>query len=131
VWLDDLSRERLTTGGLARLVRDRHVVGVTSNPTIFAKALSAADVYNEQISALAARRATVDEAVREITTDDVRSACDALGGVWTTTRGKDGRVSIEVDPNLAHDTDGTVAQALELWKTVDRPNLFVKIPATD
>jgi transaldolase len=124
VWLDDLSRRRLTTGGLARLARARHVAGVTSNPTIFAKALSTEDEYDGQLGDLAHRGATVGAAVREITTEDVRTACDVLSDVG-------GKVSIEVDPTLAHDTDGTVAQALDLWRTVDRPNLFVKIPATD
>jgi transaldolase len=130
VWLDDLSRRRLTSGNLADLIRNRHVVGVTSNPTTFAKALGDGEDYAEQLSRLAARRADVDEAVREITTDDVREAADVLHDVWVDTGGRDGRVSIEVDPGLAYDTAGTVAQVRELWDRVGRPNVFVKIPAT-
>jgi transaldolase len=130
IWLDDVSRRRLTTGNLAELVRDKHVVGVTSNPTIFAKALSDAADYDDQVRELAARGASLAAAVKEITTTDIRNACDLFRDVWQATAGIDGRVSIEVDPRLAHDTDKTVAEALDLWKTVDRPNLYVKIPAT-
>ena len=130
IWLDDLSRERLTSGDLAALVRDRHVVGVTTNPTIFAAALAKGHAYDAQVRELAARGASVEQAVREITTTDVRNACDLFREVWERTDGVDGRVSLEVDPRLAHDTEGTVAEALELWKTVDRPNLMIKIPAT-
>ena len=130
IWLDDVSRRRLNTGNLAGLVRDKHVVGVTSNPTIFAKALADAADYDDQVRELAARDASLDAAVKEITTTDIRNACDLFRDVWQATGGVDGRVSIEVDPRLAHDTDGTVAEALDLWKTVDRPNLLVKIPAT-
>lgn len=131
VWLDDLSRQRLASGGLAALHRDRHVVGVTTNPTIFAGALSTGTSYDQQIRELARRGATVEEAVREITVADVQQACDIFRATFERTDGVDGRVSLEVDPGLAHDTDGTVAQALELWKAVDRPNLFIKIPATE
>jgi transaldolase len=130
IWLDDVSRRRLTTGNLAGLIRDKHVVGVTSNPTIFAKALSDAADYDEQVRELAARGASLDAAIKEITTTDIRNACDLFRDVWQATGGVDGRVSIEVDPRLAHETDKTVAEALDLWKTVDRPNLYVKIPAT-
>jgi transaldolase len=130
IWLDDLSRERIDSGNLAGLISDQHLVGVTTNPTIFAGALSKGDAYDEQVRALAARDASTDAAVREITTTDVRNACDLFRDVYQATGGKDGRVSIEVDPRLAHDTEGTVAEALDLWKTVDRPNLLVKIPAT-
>ncbi|MCA1655238.1 MAG: transaldolase [Pseudonocardiaceae bacterium] len=130
IWLDDVSRRRITTGNLAGLIRDKHVVGVTSNPTIFAKALADAEDYDDQVRELAARGASVDATVREITTTDIRDACDIFRDVYARTGGVDGRVSIEVDPRLAHDTDGTVAEALDLWKTVDRPNLLVKIPAT-
>jgi transaldolase len=130
IWLDDLSRERLATGSLAELIRDKHVVGVTSNPTIFATALADAEDYDPHVRELAARGASLDAAVRELTTADVRDACDLFRDVWQATGGLDGRVSIEVDPRLAHETDKTVAEALELWKTVDRPNLLVKIPAT-
>ncbi|WP_043499721.1 transaldolase [Georgenia sp. SUBG003] len=130
VWLDDLSRERLTGGGLRALVDEKHVVGVTTNPTIFAGALSKGDSYDEQMATLARQGASVDEAVLAVTTDDVRHACDLLRDVYDATGGEDGRVSIEVDPRLAKDTDRTIEQARVLWQTVDRPNLFVKIPAT-
>ncbi|WP_158852282.1 transaldolase [Saccharothrix deserti] len=130
IWLDDLSRERLTTGNLAGLIADQHVVGVTTNPTIFAAALSKGTAYDEQVRELAERGSDTDAAVREITTTDVRNACDLFRDIYVATDGVDGRVSIEVDPRLANDTEGTVAEALELAKTVDRPNLLVKIPAT-
>jgi len=130
IWLDDLSRHRITSGNLTQLITEQHVVGVTSNPTIFAHAVEHAEDYDEQIRALAARGASVEDAVREITVTDVQRACDVFSGTWETTGGVDGRVSLEVDPRLAHDTDGTLAQASELWKMVDRPNLMIKIPAT-
>ncbi len=130
VWLDDLSRDRLTSGNLAELVATRSVVGVTTNPTIFQKALEKGHAYDKQLAELAARGADVDAVIRTVTTDDVRNACDVLAAAWEASDGVDGRVSIEVDPRLAHDTDKTVAQAVELWKIVDRPNLFIKIPAT-
>lgn len=130
IWLDDLSRERLTTGNLAELIRDWNVVGVTTNPTIFATALAHGESYDEQVRELAARNASVDATVREITTTDVRNACDVFRDIYNATDGVDGRVSIEVDPRLAHDTERTVAEAQDLWKTVDRPNLYIKIPAT-
>jgi transaldolase len=131
IWLDDLSRERLRTGNLKDLIEHKHVVGVTTNPTIFASALSRGDAYDEQVSRLAARGADVDATVREITTDDVRDACDAFRATYDASGHVDGRVSIEVDPRLAHDAEKTQAEALDLWKTVDRPNLLVKIPATE
>lgn len=130
VWLDDLSRELIETGDLAALVTGRHVVGVTTNPTIFASALAKGDRYTDQVGRLAARSATVDEAVFEITTDDVRTGCDVLRPVYDRTDGLDGRVSIEVDPRLATDTAGTTEAARLLWATVDRPNAMIKIPAT-
>ncbi|RAU92308.1 transaldolase [Mycolicibacter senuensis] len=130
VWLDDLSRDRLTSGNLAQLVATRSVVGVTTNPTIFQKALEKGHAYDKQLAELAARGADVDAVIRTVTTDDVRNACDVLTKAWEASDGVDGRVSIEVDPRLAHDTDKTIAQAVELWKIVDRPNLFIKIPAT-
>lgn len=130
VWLDDLSRDRLTSGNLAELVATRSVVGVTTNPTIFQKALEKGHAYDRQLAELAARGADVDAVIRTVTTDDVRNACEVLTHAWEASDGVDGRVSIEVDPRLAHDTDKTVAQAIELWKIVDRPNLFIKIPAT-
>jgi len=130
VWLDDLSRGRLSTGGLDKLRRESHVVGVTSNPTIFAKALSDADEYADQVKDLAARGVDVEEATRMLTTYDVRWACDVMRPAHDASRGVDGRVSIEVDPRLANDTDRSVAEAKALWWLVDRPNLFIKIPAT-
>ncbi|MEU4668355.1 transaldolase [Amycolatopsis sp. NPDC023774] len=131
IWLDDLSRERLNTGNLAELIRDKHVVGVTTNPTIFANALSHGEAYDAQVKELAERGADLDGTVRELTTTDVRNAADLFRDVYNATNGTDGRVSIEVDPRLARDTDKTVAEAKDLWKAVDRPNLMVKIPATD
>ncbi|MGW7404293.1 transaldolase [Streptomyces sp. NPDC054833] len=129
IWLDDLSRRRLVDGSLSRLVRDRHVVGVTTNPTIFAHAIEGSDSYDDQITDLALRRVGMEEALRALTTFDVRWACDVLRPVHEASGGVDGRVSIEVDPRLAHDTARTVAEARALWWLVDRPNLFVKIPA--
>lgn len=131
IWLDDLSRERLDSGNLAGLIEDKHVVGVTTNPTIFAGALADGAAYDEQVRELAARGAGVDDAIREITVADVQNACDLFSGTWERTGGVDGRVSLEVDPRLAHDTEQTIAQARDLWKAVDRPNLLVKIPATE
>ena len=130
IWLDDISRERLTTGNLASLVRDMHVRGVTSNPTIFAKALASGDAYAGQVDDLAVRGVEVGEASRLITTYDIRWACDVLRPVYDASEGVDGRVSIEVDPRLARETRKTIAEARALWWTVDRPNLFIKIPAT-
>ena len=130
IWLDDISRERLATGNLAALVRDMHVRGVTSNPTIFAAALSRGSSYAAQVADLAKRGVSVDEASRAITTYDIRWACDVLRPAYDSTDGVDGRVSLEVDPRLARDTDKTIAEARALWWTVDRPNLFIKIPAT-
>ena len=129
VWLDDLSRERLHSGTVAALVVGG-VVGVTTNPTIFAAAISKGDAYDEQLRALAAQGADVDQAVFAITTDDVRAAADVLRPVYDRTNGQDGRVSIEVDPRLARDTAGTITSARALWSAVDRPNVFIKIPAT-
>ncbi|MCG7606963.1 MULTISPECIES: transaldolase [Mycobacterium] len=130
VWLDDLSRERLQTGNLQNLIDTRSVVGVTTNPSIFQAALSKGTAYDAQVKELAERGADVDATVRTVTTDDVRNACDVLAKQYEASDGIDGRVSIEVDPRLAHDTDKTILQAIELWKIVDRPNLLIKIPAT-
>src|SRR6202790_721903 len=130
VWLDDLSRQRLQTGNLQELIDTMSVVGVTTNPTIFQGALSNGTAYDEQVKELAERGADVDAAIRTITTDDVRNACDVLAKQYELSGGVDGRVSIEVDPRLAHETDKTIPQAVELWKIVDRPNLLIKIPAT-
>lgn len=131
IWLDDISRERLRSGNLEELVKDRNVVGVTSNPTIFAKALSKGSAYDEQVRDLALRGVDVEEASRAITTYDIRWGCDVLRPVYDRTDGLDGRVSIEVDPRLARETARTVAEARALWWLVDRPNLFIKIPATE
>jgi len=130
VWLDDISRDRLRTGNLQMLIDDYHVVGVTSNPTIFAKALTNGSAYDDQIGDLRTRGISVDEASRLITTYDVRWACDVLRPAYDATAGLDGRVSIEVDPRLARETEKTIAEARALWWMVDRPNLFIKIPAT-
>ena len=130
VWLDDLSRERLRSGNLAELVRDRHVVGVTTNPSIFQKALSDGAAYDSQVRDLALRGTDVGEAVRALTTFDVRWACDVLRPAYDSSGGVDGRVSIEVDPRISHEADRTTAEAKALWWLVDRPNLYVKIPAT-
>ncbi len=131
VWLDDLSRDRLQSGNLAELRDTRCVVGVTTNPSIFQAALSVGDAYDEQVRELAERGADVEATIRTVTTDDVRDACDLFTDVYRATAGVDGRVSIEVDPRLAYDADKTIAQAIELWKIVDRPNLLIKIPATE
>jgi transaldolase len=130
IWLDDLSRKRIESGNLAELVATRHVVGVTTNPSIFQAAIGSGAGYEEQLADLAVRGVTVDEAVRMMTTADVRAAADVLRPVYEATGGRDGRVSIEVDPRLAHDTTATVAEARQLAWLVDRPNVMIKIPAT-
>ncbi|MFJ9684168.1 transaldolase [Streptomyces bacillaris] len=130
IWLDDLSRKRITSGNLAELIDQSHVVGVTTNPSIFQKAISSGDGYEQQLTDLAARKVTVEEALRMITTADVRDAADILRPVFDATDGQDGRVSIEVDPRLAHNTTATVAEAKQLAWLVDRPNTLIKIPAT-
>ncbi|MGW4933560.1 transaldolase [Streptomyces sp. NPDC004166] len=131
IWLDDLSRKRIASGNLAELVAAKHVVGVTTNPSIFQAAIGSGEGYEEQLADLAARGVTVDEAVRMMTTVDVRDAADILRPVHEATHGRDGRVSIEVDPRLAHRTRATVAEAKQLAWLVDRPNVMIKIPATD
>jgi transaldolase len=131
VWLDDLSRERLATGGLERLHTEQHVVGITSNPTIFAKALAGSELYATPLRELAVRGVSVEEAARAITTYDVRWACDVMRPAYEHSDRVDGRVSIEVDPRLAYQTEATQAEAKALWWLVDRPNLFVKIPGTE
>jgi len=130
VWLDDLSRERLVTGSLATMIRDSHVVGVTTNPTIFQKAIDGSEYYDAQAKDLAIRGVGVAEALRAMTSYDVRAACDEFRAAYDASDGVDGRVSIEVAPELAHQTERTVAEARALWWLVDRPNLFIKIPAT-
>lgn len=130
IWLDDLSRKRISSGNLGELLDEQHVVGVTTNPSIFQKAISAGDGYEQQVEDLATRGVSVEEAVRMITTADVRDAADILRPVFDATDGKDGRVSIEVDPRLAHNTQATIAEARQLAWLVDRPNTLIKIPAT-
>ncbi|MDX2703555.1 transaldolase [Streptomyces sp. PA03-6a] len=130
IWLDDLSRKRITSGNLAELMDQSHVVGVTTNPSIFQKAISSGDGYEQQLTDLAARKLTVDEALRMITTADVRDAADVLRPLYDASGGQDGRVSIEVDPRLAHNTAATIAEAKQLAWLVDRPNTLIKIPAT-
>ncbi|MFH8735062.1 MULTISPECIES: transaldolase [unclassified Streptomyces] len=130
IWLDDLSRKRIESGNLAELIENSHVVGVTTNPSIFQAAIGSGEGYEEQLADLATRGVTVDEAVRMMTTADVRAAADILRPVYDATQGRDGRVSIEVDPRLAHDTTATVAEAKQLSWLVDRPNVMIKIPAT-
>jgi len=134
IWLDDLSRERLVSGGLAQLIEEQHISGVTTNPTIFAKALANAthddSPYAEQVTQLAKAGTSVDDAVHQITTTDVRHAADVFRPVYDATQGVDGRVSIEVDPRLAHETEKTIDEAKTLWGMVGRENIFVKIPAT-
>ena len=130
IWLDDLSRKRITTGNLADLIVNRNVVGVTTNPTIFANAVSHGEGYQDQVAELAASGTNADDAIFQITTTDVRDACDIFRPVYDATAGQDGRVSIEVSPDLAHQTQATIEQAAQLWSTVDRPNAYIKIPAT-
>jgi transaldolase len=130
IWLDDLSRERIDSGGLQRLIDERNVVGVTTNPTIFASALAKGNAYDSKVAELAAAGTAVTDAVFEITTGDVADACDIFAPVYAASNRVDGRVSIEVEPGLAHDAAGTIAQAKRLWAKVDKPNAMIKIPAT-
>ncbi|ROS62395.1 transaldolase [Frigoribacterium sp. PhB160] len=130
IWLDDLSRERINAGGLEKLIAERDVVGVTTNPTIFASALAKGEAYDDQVALLAKTGVSVTDAVFEITTDDVTRACDIFRGIYDSTDGFDGRVSIEVEPGLAHDAQGTIDQAVTLAAKVGRPNALIKIPAT-
>jgi transaldolase len=130
VWLDDLSRPRIQSGSLARLVEQGDIVGITTNPTIFAKAIGASSGYEEQLRDLALRGTAIGETLRLLTAWDVRAACDVLRPVFDRTDARDGRVSIEVDPRIAQDAERTTAEARGLWWLVDRPNLFIKIPAT-
>ncbi|MCX5330103.1 transaldolase [Streptomyces sp. NBC_00140] len=130
IWLDDLSRRRIESGNLAGLVENKNVVGVTTNPSIFQAAIGSGEGYEEQLTDLALRGVTVEEAVRMMTTADVRAAADILDSVYTASNGRDGRVSIEVDPRLAHNTPATIAEAKQLAWLVDRPNAMIKIPAT-
>jgi transaldolase len=131
IWLDDISRERLRSGNLQQLIDSKHVVGVTSNPTIFQKALEKGDAYDEQLRELKRREIDGDNAIRYLMAYDIRWACDVLRPLFDATDGKDGRVSIEVDPRMAHDQDKTAAEAKGLWWLVDRPNVMIKDPAYD
>ena len=131
IWLDDISRERLRSGNLQDLVDNKHVVGVTSNPTIFSKAVEKGDAYDDQLRDLAVREVAIDGVIRYLMAFDIRWACDVLRPVFDRTDGEDGRVSIEVDPRLAHNTERTTAEAKGLWWLVDRPNVMIKIPATE
>jgi transaldolase len=130
IWLDDLSRERIVSGSLKRLIDERNVVGVTTNPTIFAGALAKGQAYDVQVGELAASGASVAEAVFQITTDDVAQGCTIFAPVYAASGGVDGRVSIEVEPALAHDAAGSIAQGHHLWDKVDKPNAMIKVPAT-
>lgn len=130
IWLDDLSRGRINSGGLQTLIAEKNVVGVTTNPTIFAGALSNGESYAEQVAELKAAGADASKAVFEITTDDVAAASDVFADIYASSKGYDGRVSIEVEPGFAHDAAATIAQAKELWAKVNRPNAMIKIPAT-
>ncbi len=130
IWLDDLSRERIVSGSLKDLIDSKNVVGVTTNPSIFAAALANGESYAAQVQQLARSGADVDKAVFEITTDDVLQACDVFAPVAEATHGVDGRVSIEVDPRLSRDTEGTIKEAKELFDKVGRSNVLIKIPAT-
>jgi transaldolase len=130
VWLDDLDRSRLEGGGLAGLIHNRSVRGVTTNPTIFQKAIATGPWYESDITALRAAGSSAEEVVWDLMIRDVQAACDVFRPVWESTEGLDGRVSLEVDPRLAHDTQATATQAAELWARLDRPNAFIKIPAT-
>lgn len=130
IWLDDLSRERIVSGGLQKLIDDRNVVGVTTNPTIFAAALAKGNDYDSTVAELAAAGTSVTDAVFQIITGDVAAACDVFTPIYEKSGHVDGRVSIEVEPGLAHDAAGTIAQAKDLWNTVSKPNVMIKIPAT-
>ena len=131
IWLDDLSRAKISGSdahSLPSRIAHSGVVGVTTNPSIFAAAIAGADEYAQDIALL--KDLSVEECVKRLTTDDVRSACDLFRDIYRTSKGVDGRVSIEVDPRLARDTEGTIAAGKELWKIIDRPNLMIKVPAT-
>ncbi|THJ67373.1 transaldolase [Arthrobacter echini] len=130
IWLDDLSRERINSGAFKHLIEDLNVVGVTTNPSIFAAALKQGESYASQVGALSAAGADVDQAVFDITTHDVSQACDLFAEEAERSKGVDGRVSIEVDPRLARDTEGTIAEAKRLHAKVQRTNVLIKIPAT-
>ena len=131
IWLDDLSRAKITSAephALPARIKNSGVVGVTTNPSIFSAAISGAAEYAADIALM--KGSSVDEVVKKLTTDDVRQACNLFTSIYEASQGVDGRVSIEVDPRLAHDTEGTIAAGKELWAIIDRPNLMIKVPAT-
>lgn len=130
-WLDDLSRDRINSGNLQKLIDEKSIVGVTTNPAIFASAMTKGAAYDTQIASLRAARVRVEEAVYAMSIDDVRDACDIFTPIYERSAGYDGRVSIEVDPRISADGDATLAQARQLWSSVDRPNAMIKIPATE
>lgn len=129
-WLDDLSRDRIDTGNLKEVIDNKGVVGVTTNPAIFAAAMSKGTAYDAQIAELKAAGEPADRAVYAMSIKDVQAACDIFADIFEATGGADGRVSIEVDPRISADRDATLEQARELWSKVDRPNVMIKIPAT-
>ena len=131
VWIDSISREWLRSGFLEKLIREDAVVGVTSNPTIFQKAIASGDAYDEQLREVIARTDDAKEIFWELAIKDIKDACDVLRPVWDEGSGKDGYVSLEVDPTLAYDREATFEQAMHLHDVVDKRNLFVKIPATE
>src|SRR5262245_51308064 len=131
VWIDYLSRDLIHSGELARMMREDAIVGVTSNPTIFQKAISQGNAYDKQLRELLAEHCETVDAFFHLAERDVGDACDLLHGVWMETAGRDGYVSIEVDPNLAYDRDATFEQATDLHQRIDKPNLLVKIPGTE
>ena len=130
IWLDDLSRDRLHDGSLETLISDSHVVGVTTNPSIFSAAIAKSTLYQADILDMASKGYSTIEIVTQLTTDDVRNACDLFAPTFVSSNGVDGRVSIEVDPELAYDTSATVSRGKYLWSVVKRPNLLIKVPAT-
>lgn len=134
IWLDDLSRERLMEApnatSLSFLIKNEFVTGVTTNPIIFSQAISKSDLYAIEIADLAVSGLDIESIITKLTTDDVRNACDLFTDTFHKSNGIDGRVSIEVDPRLARDTENTIAQGKSLWNLVNRPNLLIKVPAT-
>ena len=128
VWLDDLSRERLKNHSLEKLIKEDNVVGVTTNPSIFSSAIGKSDLYKNDI--VKHKDKTIEEIITILTTDDVRNACDLFSQTFASTQGRDGRISIEVDPRFARDAKSSILQGIQLWKLIDRPNLLIKVPAT-
>ncbi|AMO90590.1 transaldolase [Corynebacterium sp. HMSC06D04] len=130
-WLDDLSRERLDSGKLEEIISSKSIVGVTTNPAIFAAAMSKGTAYDAAIAQLKEEGAKADDAVYALAIEDVARACDMFAGIYEASLGRDGRVSIEVDPRISANAEATIQQARELWARVNRPNLMIKIPATE